>query len=140
MYCWPTAENKYSGKDLPSAMFKNVYDCSGLVTSSLYEATGGKIDRRATWNAQKLLMNCGLIEEPRPGDLVFYGPSTGLVTHVMVYMGAKAKDLVLGASGGDSTTTTPEKANAQNAKVKGYKTAKYRRDFLGYGRLVTNDD
>ncbi len=121
-------------------MYRNVYDCSGLVTSSIYEATGGKIDRRATWNAQKLLNNCAMVEEPRPGDLAFYGPSAGMVTHVMVYMGAKGKDVVLGASGGDSTTTSPEKAVERGAKVKGYKTAKYRRDFLGFGRLVTNDD
>lgn len=140
LYCWPTESNRYSGKDLKDATYKSVYDCSGLVTSSLYEATGGKIDRRATWNAQKLLQNCAIVDEPRPGDLAFYGPSSGLITHVMVYMGTKGKEVVMGASGGDSTTTTPEKAAERDAKVKGYRTAKYRGDFICFGRLVTNDD
>ena len=76
-YTWPDESNSYSGKDLPNAKFHQVYDCSGLVTCSLFDSTAGKIDRRATWNAQKLMKNCMLVEEKdlQPGDLCFYGSS-----------------------------------------------------------------
>lgn len=143
-YCWPTQSNKYSGKDLKGAQYPRTYDCSGLVTSSLYDATG--IDRRAVWNAQRLMQNCAMVEVPEPGDLCFYGPSKGLVTHVMVYVGrtklAKFEPgkVCYGSSGGDSRTTSPQIAQKSDAKVKGYKTVKYRSDFLGYGRLVTKDE
>ena len=141
LYCWPNSENNYSGKDLPGATYKNVYDCSGLVTSCLKEATNGRIDRRAQWNAQKLLNNCAMVDKPLPGDLCFYGPSHAMVTHVMIYTGTKYKEgQVFGASGGDSTVTSPEKAAAKEASVRFHRTPKYRKDFLGYGRLVTNDD
>lgn len=147
-YCWPDKSNNYSGKDLAGATFKDTYDCSGLVTSGLYAATNGRIDRRATWNAHRIMKNCALVTTPEAGDLCFYGPSTGLITHVMVYIGKTqfrpaelSKDVrCYGSSGGNSTTLSPEIANQQNAKVTGYKSTKYRKDFQCYGRLVTNDD
>lgn len=82
-----------------------------------------------------------MVNDPKPGDLAFYGPSPAIVTHVMIYMGKSRKEgAVYGASGGDSTTTTPEKAAERDAKVKFHKNHLYRSDFLGFGRLVTNDD
>lgn len=86
-YCWPDKSNHYSGKDLKGASYSDVYDCSGLVTAGLYDSTGGRIDRRATWNAHKLMRNCAMVKTPESGDLCFYGPSMGLVTHVMVWIG-----------------------------------------------------
>lgn len=138
-YCWPTRENRYSGKDLRDAEFPNTYDCSGLVTASLYESSGTKIDWRATVNAQGLLERCGVVSKPQEGDLCFYGPSRGLVGHVMVWVGDAGKKHggpCFGASGGDSTTLSVRAAQARDAKVRGYKTHLYRNDFLCFGRLV----
>lgn len=144
-YCWPTAENSYSGKDLDGAKYQKTYDCSGLVTSSLFSATG--IDRRTTWNAQRLFENCSKVDKPIPGDLVFYGPSRAHITHVMVYMKStsiqkdSSKDaggVVFGSSGGDSRTTTPEIAKQMNANVRGHSSVNYRPDFVAFGRLETN--
>jgi len=144
LYCWPTEENGYSGKGRANSLYRDVYDCSGLVTSSLNEATEGREDHRDTWNAQKLLNNCAVVTDPRPGDLAFYGPSRSLVTHVMVYIGTNAGPglrgkRVFGASGGDSRVVTPEIAKERNAVVRGFKSHLYRHDFLCFGRLVSND-
>lgn len=148
LYCWPTEENGYSGKDLPIAKFKSTYDCSGVVTSSLYEITDGALDRRTTWNAHNLMKNCQLVRqgEQKPGDLVFYG-SKSRITHVMTYIGhskyrhndCDSDHTVVGASGGDSRTVDPEMAQKMHAKVTSYKSHKYRNDFVSFGRLVTND-
>ena len=136
-YVWPDESNNYSGKDLKGAKYPRTYDCSGLVTSSLYDATG--IDKRATWNAQKLMEHCGLVDSPLPGDLCFYGPSRTLITHVMVYIGKSQEGFkgktVIGASGGDSRNLTP----GGDAKVKAYKTHLYRPDFIAFGRLISKD-
>lgn len=134
-YCWPQESNGYSGKDLDGAKYPKTYDCSGLITSCLYAATG--IDRRAAWNAQRLMQNCSLVTDPRPGDLCFYGPSRSLVTHVMMYAG---KGKILGSSGGDSRTITPQIAQKVGAKVKTYKSHLYRKDFIAFGRLTTKDE
>lgn len=144
-YVWPDQSNGYSGKDLSGAKYQNVYDCSGFITSSLYQATG--IDHRATWNAMRLMKNCQRIEDPQPGDLCFYGSSRNKVTHVMLYIGNSKKRpqsipnnyTCMGASGGWSQTLTPQIAKAKDAKVKAYKSHMYRSDFLGFGRLATND-
>lgn len=142
-YCWPCSDNSYSGKDLKGAKYPETYDCSGLVTCSLADATIGdhQIDRRTVWNAQRLSENCSQVNEPAPGDLCFYGPSWALVTHVMIYVGPKHKEGVcFGSSGGDHRTVSPEVAQAMNASVRGFKTHLYRGDFLGFGRLETADE
>lgn len=139
-YVWPNQENNWSGKDLKIAKYQKVYDCSGLVTSSLYEATGGKIDKRASWNAQSLLDNCALVTVPKPGDLCFYGLSPKFITHVGIYMGEKNKEgQSLDSCGGTPQCTTPEIAKKTGAKVMFHKSPKYRADFQCFGRLATLD-
>lgn len=135
-YVWPHKSNNYSGKDLSIAKYPRTYDCSGLVTSSLYSALG--VDWRQTKNAQKLADECddvpvGKIEF---GDLLFYGADHEHISHVMVYIGAREGGFsVFGASGGDSRTLTVEDAEKRDAKVKGYKNINYRPDFVSAGRL-----
>lgn len=136
MYCWPTKGNSYSGKDLPRAQYKDVYDCSGLVTASLFSATG--IDLRSTFNAQKLADEADLVnlKEVKRGDLVFYGADSGNISHVMVYMGAEGKNgPVYGSSGGNSKTVSPEVAMRMDARVKTHNTINYRPDFVCCGRM-----
>lgn len=137
-YIWPTAENRYSGKDLPGALFKNVYDCSGLITAGVWYATDHKIDWRGSHNCRKLIQECkelsqALGERPKVGDLAFYGPGINAPTHVMMYC---ADGRVFGAGrGGGPYTTTPEIARKKGARV-GYRPSHlYRPDFLGFFRL-----
>lgn len=131
-YIWPDKSNNYSGKDLPGATYKGMYDCSGLVTSSLYSAFG--IDWRATKNAQALAAECDLVDRSSltAGDLIFYGAGPQHISHVMVYLGF---GYVFGASGGDRRTLTPEDAKKMNAKVVKYSKIDYRPDFVSCGRL-----
>jgi len=133
-YVWPHKSNNYSGKDLSIAKYPRTYDCSGLVTSSLYSALG--LDWRQTKNAQKLADECDEIEvdDVRMGDLLFYGADQQHISHVMVYVGVKHGP-IFGASGGDSRTLTVEDAVKRDAKVKGYKNINYRPDFVCAGRL-----
>lgn len=146
-YTWPDKSNQYSGKDLKGASYSDVYDCSGLVTASLYESSGTAIDHRATWNANRLMKACAEVSDPKPGDLCFYGPSRGVITHVMVYIGMcyprpdniPKEWRVFGASGGGRTTLSPEIAKEQDAKVTGYKSHLYRPDFIAFGRLFKDE-
>lgn len=131
-YCWPTAENKYSGKGLKGALYPNTHDCSGTVTDALYQVTG--VDLRSTHNAQKLHDECDSLSAPEEGCLVFYGKSPTQVSHVMTYM---ADGRVFGASGGNSKTVTPDIAKSIGAKVKYQSGPKYRPDLIGFGRLFS---
>lgn len=109
-----------------------VFDCSGLVTWS-YLMAGGP-DWRATHNTDRLLLEAQpvrTLEEAEPGDLAFYG-YPGDPSHVMVHVG---EGVVVGAAGGDSTTTTLEAAAKRGARVLARDRLTYRRDFLGLWRL-----
>lgn len=121
---------------------QRVFDCSGLVTWA-YREVGGP-DWRATHNTDRLLAEC--LQLPPgdiyvPGDLVFYGTwsDSGLPdpSHVMVLAGA---GVVVGACGGDSSTTTLEAAVRQGAKVQVKASLDYRTDFLCVGRLPFADE
>lgn len=78
-------------------------DCSGLVTCALKEAGGP--DWRGTHRAQTLLEACER-ECPPNGfaTLHFYGASRSSISHVNISLD---HGLLLGAMGGDSTTTKP---------------------------------
>ena len=132
-YCWPTSENKYSGKGFLYSIYINTKDCSGTVTAGLYRASGGTVDLRPTHNANALMGLCAEVasDATRAGDLVFYG-SGSRATHVMTVMG---DGRVYGASGGDSRTVSPTIAKAMNATVRYQKDYKYRKDLIRFGRL-----
>lgn len=132
-YCWPTAENRYSGKGLPNAMYDNCHDCSGTITDALYKSSEGKVDWRATHNAQKLHDVCEETKDPGLGDIVFYG-KPGHISHVMLYVDHH-DGVVFGASGGDHLTTSPKAALDKNAKVCYKASVFYRSDFVSFGRL-----
>ena len=104
-------------------------DCSGFVIW-LYQVFG--LLPSGDWTAQ------GLFDHFDPkagepgggssrGDLVFYGGGEQCITHVMLALG---NELVVGASGGDHTTTTLEEARRRGAQVK-VKPLTYRADLLG---------
>jgi len=128
-YCWPTAENGYSGKDLKNAKHKDCYDCSGLITAGLYAATKKRIDWRGNTNAQLLMKKSQpLTEKQAKGKacLAFYGPAMNMINHVMLML---PDGRSFGACGGNSAVTSPEIANKKGARVRYRPTHAYRPDF-----------
>lgn len=106
------------------------WDCSGLVVGGL-QFIGHTLKDAS---AAGLYDMCRPTKTPQPGDLVFYGRRAPLaVTHVMVWTGNGTE--VIGATGGDSRTTTLEIARNMDARVKRKPTHLYRRGFLGFGSL-----
>jgi cell wall-associated NlpC family hydrolase len=132
-YVWPDKTNNYSGKDLTNAQFKNVYDCSGLVTSGLYHATKGRIDWRSTKNAQALFDSCKDLDKPgQTPSLAFYGHGKNMIEHVVIVL----KDgSTIGANGGGSWCVTPEKARERAARVRRYPSPEYRKDLKGLKQI-----
>jgi cell wall-associated NlpC family hydrolase len=98
------------------------YDCSGFVTTGLHDIGGP--DWRAGKGADELANTLPRVDVPQPGDVVCYGPP-GQTTHVMV---VTEGGRVIGACGGDHTTTTLEQAVKQAAKVKIRPSIDYRPD------------
>jgi hypothetical protein len=109
-YCWPHESNGYLGKGLENPKEPEALDCSGTVTCGLYNATGGRLDWRADYNASRLWKELKPVEKPRPGDLAFYGAHDGsgglLGGHVMVVASDSVR--VVGASGGNRDTYSLE--------------------------------
>lgn len=102
------------------------FDCSGFVTYGLH--TVGGPDWRDTHFAGRLWRELPIATRPTGGDLCFYG-SPGVITHVMVWM---PDGCVIGASGGNSDTTTVEIAHLKRAFVKKRGSKMYRPDFRGF--------
>ena len=108
-------------------------DCSGLVTLGLYLASG--LDLRQTHNTDMMWNHWEPISgvQTRPGDVALYGGSRpDDVSHVMVLLDGGS---VIGASGGDSTSTSLRIAASQGAQVRRYSRADYRSDLRGFRRL-----
>lgn len=112
-------------------------DCSGVVTFSYFKAGGP--DLRPFHGSDKLFAELqpvpGLDENTAPelvasklpiGALVFYRG------HVMVHCGL---GIVVGACGGDDTTTSVAIARQQNAKVRFRSSFMYRKDLRGFRTL-----
>ena len=103
-------------------------DCSGLVSLALFAAGG--TDVRATHNSDRLWEDLTPTTEPVAGDLAFYG-AKGDPSHVVICLGGPL-DPILGANGGDRSTTSPFHADQIGAQVKTKRSPKYRPDLLGY--------
>lgn len=110
-------------------------DCSGLVTHLLYKLCGK--DWRATHNTDALWRYLPEAIVPKAGDLVLYGGQGDDVNHVMVLVLQRPDTnwMCVGASGGDSTVTTPERARQKNARVKVKRAHTYRGDVRGFRSL-----
>ncbi|WP_426747238.1 NlpC/P60 family protein [Myxococcus faecalis] len=111
------------------------FDCSGLVTAALRHVGGP--DLRDTHNTDRLWADfqpVGLAGELLPGDLVLYHHHKDRrdAEHVMVHVGA---GVVVGASGGGSSTRTLEDAARADARVKVYDSMHYRAGLMGFRRL-----
>lgn len=112
----------------------DAFDCSGFVTAGYFEV--GLPDWRQTHSSANLwdelddvplvLGELQSFPQPKPGDLAFWGDP---VNHVMVHWG---DGRLIGACGGDHTTTTVELALKRNAKVRYRNGVNYRPTFRGY--------
>lgn len=104
------------------------FDCSGFVIwilQTLAVLTPGD------WTAQGLFRSFSMntimhTDEPRPGDLAFYGDDLKTITHVMMHAD---KFTVIGATGGNKHTLTRDHARQIGAQVKAAPTH-YRGDYL----------
>ncbi len=106
-------------------------DCSGLVIVAAKEAgihLGAYVP-----TADGFYRNLPSVTSPLVGDLALYG-SGGKAQHVTIVTSVDPL-VTIGANGGDSSTTTPERAEEQGAKVT-ERAGHVRKDFLGYRRLV----
>lgn len=123
----------WDGKGLPGEPYRG-RDCSGCVTSALFEAGGP--DWRASHNCQRLWA-----ELPAPldgftqvGDLALYG-TPDRIHHVMalLYDDDNGGDLVvIGSAGGDHTTTTQAEALRRGARVQVWGSHLDMNDFAGF--------
>jgi len=129
------APYRWNGKgERDSATGQRVFDCSGLVTWAFQEVGGP--DWRAHANTDVLWTRCAPVPKAEllPGDLVLYhrkGDPTD-AEHVMVHVGG---GVVVGASGGGSTTLTLADAAKARAYVKTFSSLDYRARRMGIRRL-----
>lgn len=133
-YIWAAKGLELKKKDL-AIRFPTMAasDCSGLVTCSIWYATKGEVDYRADFNCNRLWAAFDEVKAPLPGDLAFYGYGKNMLSHVMIVNG---DGRVFGASGGGHLCTTPEKAQAIDARVKFKNSADYRPDLRGFKRIT----
>lgn len=120
-------------EDPDSGVYQRCFDCSGLVTFSLWRASNEAIDWRATKNADRLFHELPPTSEPMLGDLAFYGlPEKA--THVVIMLAGIG--FIIGANGGASDVTSIPIAKARNARVKvDPRGENYRPGFLGFRSL-----
>lgn len=120
----------------PNGFRRDVFDCSGLVTSALLAAGGP--DWRASHSAQKLAEN--LIEVPGAtpiAELLFFGANASHIIHVAICLGRMSNEhggeIIVDAAGGDSSCKTLEIAAQRNACVRTH--INNRKDFVCSGFL-----
>lgn len=104
-------------------------DCSGLVIDC---AARAGIDLRG-WDSHRMWTELPRVVEPQGGDLACYAPR-----HVVIvegYDSATKTASIIGANGGDSTSTSPERAAQQGAFVRREPSHLYRSGFLGFVSL-----
>lgn len=104
-------------------------DCSGLFihcARTVPANLGG-------WHSHRMWNELPRVTEPKPGDAAFY-----LKRHVVLVESFDKKTgiaTIIGANGGDSTSTSPARAREQNAFVRREPTHLYRSGFQGFVSL-----
>ena len=115
----------WGGKFLKSGDFNNPYgglDCSGLVAAVYLGAFNPVMD-----NAARMWEKVQHVDNPIPGDLVFYGRKQP--THVVIL--ADTNGGIIGMQGGNPKVKKP----TTGAEIQYFRTFTYRRDVWGFGRV-----
>lgn len=99
-------------------------DCSGLILSCL---RGIGVDP-GPWDVEEFVA-LPVTTRPEPADLAIYD---GHVVMVESFDPGTGIASIIGANGGDDTTTTLDQARKQNAYVRRESTHLYRDDFSGF--------
>jgi cell wall-associated NlpC family hydrolase len=120
---------------LPSGLWANAYDCSGLYTCGVKHVGGP--DLRVAYNTDRLWNELPEVQVPEPGDAAFYGGSGPKdVEHVAIVV---ASGHVVCASGASSHIVTLKAALEAGARVRVYQSHLYRKDFRGFRRSTYLD-
>lgn len=129
LYTWGGAAGvtTWAAAEAVAAKGKGVVDCSLFACLALVRMGVWKAFRRLT--SRQIADACAPVVwgQQRPGDLVYY---PGHVMVVLSYPRADGDSEVIGASGGGSSTHGDD----PNARVKVFKSARYRRDFVTFMR------
>lgn len=115
-----------------------VFDCSGLVTYGWKQV--GLPDHREDWSALKMLTQLTpltAMDEALPGDICGYGIRTSPHRHVAIYLESGG---VISASGASQGILTLDDAFKHGARVRRFKSYRYRDDFLGFWRAPFDDE
>lgn len=105
-------------------------DCSGLVLDCMRKVG---IDP-GFWDSSRMRNELPETKSPQPGDLALYLPR-----HVVIVEKFDPKTgiaTIIGANGGDSSSTSVEKARQQKAMVKREPTHLYRQTFVGFRSIA----
>lgn len=124
---------------------KSIADCSGVVLEVLKRFERLPEDTKDI-TAQGISRLYNITKKPTPGDLAFYGSNWKNVTHVMFYIGPVTivkqtgkqvvySNCVAGMSGGKKYMTK-KWAKMVGAGLWLRFTPRYRRDFLGYRKVL----
>ena len=99
----------------------HLYDCSGLMCDGLQQI-GVLSSDMTSQNLYKHFTTLGYPDVPLPrvpGQLAFYGNEIDSITHVMAVLETwqDEQTILVGARGGDATTTTLDEAYRRGAHV-----------------------
>ncbi len=129
------------GGVVPNTFFdKFVFDCSGLITYTLWKLGEMGIitnlpDMRGTHNTDIMFAQFPKTDAREVGTLLFWGRNKNDpndTDHVAIDMG---RGFILDASGGGSTTLTPQDARLKNAMVRMHYNRRDPKTFLGARRI-----
>lgn len=137
------------GEELPASAWldvglepppcREVFDCSGFAVGAMMAAKLVSSSWLHSHNADRIFHTLSPVgfDGVAPADLAFWGRPAHVTgparaTHVMLLNG---DGTVLGASGGNQSTTTLEIAHKAGACVRVRSSHQYRPDFLGFRKL-----
>lgn len=105
-------------------------DCSGLILDCARKAG----IEPGPWDTRRMRAELPRVAHPKPGDVALYSPRH--VVLVESYDPRTQTARIIGANGGDSSSTSPERAAEQDARVKRETSHLYRGGFQSFHTLA----
>jgi cell wall-associated NlpC family hydrolase len=132
LYTWGGSPRTWGDAEQLARAGRGVVDCSGFASLALVRMGLRKSYKRYTALTLANASDPVAWGKQQPGDIAVY-PG-----HVMIVLSRPRSDgdsKVIGASGGGSKT----RGNDPNARVKVFDSARYRKDFMTFGRLKATE-